>query len=49
MRFDIRHYPDIAQYSLRIESGSPLAMSNLKSQLENGKMNSYSHFAIYKE
>src|SRR5262249_15650626 len=41
LRFDIWHCPEIAQCSLGIESGSPLAMSNIKSQLENGKCFSF--------
>jgi len=41
LRFDIWHCPEIAQCSLSIESGSPLSMSNIKSQLENGKCFSF--------
>jgi len=37
MRFDIWHCLEIDQFSLGIESRSPLAMSNIKSHMENGK------------
>src|SRR5215510_4076325 len=35
------HCPEIAQCSLSVESGSPPAMANIKSQLENGKCFSF--------
>src|SRR5215813_13103035 len=41
MRFDIRHCPESAQCSLGIEPGWPLAMSNIKSHMENGKCFSF--------
>src|SRR5262249_10120775 len=47
MRFDIWHCPKVDQCLLGIESRPPLAMSNIKSHMENGKWFSSSRSLWY--